>query len=100
MTVMDDRTTTMNTQQSNHLQSKGARLDIDDDVQENDDDDRQWQRGTLHMGVRWHCRREHWRQQLKNESGERDILRQKLNKIDADESLASLVVTDTSSTAI
>jgi len=52
------------------------------------------------MGARWLCRREHWRQQLKNESGERDILRQKLNKIDADESLALLVVTDTSSTAI
>jgi hypothetical protein len=30
----------------------------------------------------------------------RDILRQKLDKIDADESLASLAVTDTSLTAI
>ena len=49
------------------------------------------------MGARWLCRRERWRQQAAAEKmsrEKRDELRQKLDRIDADETLASLAETD------
>ena len=69
-------------------------MDVDEDVPDDDNDDRQWQR-AYGQEVSLQERTFEASAEKMNQD-KRDKLRRKLDKIDAGKSLASLAVTDTS----